>query len=184
MARKTNNKQRQKNLKIAAIVTGVILLVGAGLFYASWRKDRDSKTAAVAQEQKKTQGDTTKSSTSTGGVVDNNAQTTTPTTSPQTTVTPQASTAVVILASPADGALVTNGVTLSGTATVATVQYRFKDADGLDVATGAVTVSGGKYSGSVAGLKVRTATGTLEVYNYNANGTEENWVKINVRYKQ
>jgi hypothetical protein len=183
MARKTNNKHRQKNLKIAAIVAGVILLVGAGLFYTSWKKDRDSKTAAVAQEQKKTQGDTTKSNTSTGGVVDNNAPTTTPTTSPQPTVTPQASTAAVTLASPADGALVANGTTLSGTATVATVQYRFKDADGLDVSTGALTVSGGKYSGSVAGLKVRTATGTLEVYNYNASGAEENWVKINVRYK-
>lgn len=183
MVRKTNNKHRQKNLKIAAIVTGVILIVGAGLFYWSWKKDRDSNTAAVAQEQKKTQGDTTKSSTSAGGVVDNNAPASTPTISPQPTVAPQASTAVVTLASPADGALVTNGATLSGTATVASVQYRFKDADGLDVATGALTVSGGKYSGSVAGINGRTNTGTLEIYNYNANGAEENWVKINVRYK-
>lgn len=183
MGIKTNKKHRQKNLKIVAIAAGVILLAGAGLFYQSWKKDRDSKTAAVAQEQKKSQGDTTKSNTSTGGVVDNNAPTTTLTTNPQPTVAPQASTAAVTLASPVDGALVTNGTTLSGTATVVTVQYRFKDADGLDVATGALTVSGGKYSGSVAGLNGRTNTGTLEVYNYNANGAEENWVKINVRYK-
>ena len=182
MAKKTNNKHRQKNLKIAAIVAGIALCVVAGLKYQSWKKDRDSKTAAVAQEQKKTQDDTSKSSTSSGGVVDNNASASTSTTKPGATPPPTAS-APITLATPADGALVVNGTVLSGSATVTTVQYRFKDVDGLDVATGALSVAGGKYSGSVAGLNARTTTGTLEVYNYNANGAEENWVKINVRYK-
>ncbi len=181
MGTKTNKKHRQKNFKIAAIVAGVVLLVGAGFAYRPWKNDRDSKTAGVAQEKNKSQADTTKSSTSSGGVVDNNATKTNTPTAPQPQ--PQASSAAIMLSSPADGALVTNGTTLSGTATVATVQYRFKDADGLDVATGALTVSGGKYSGSVAGLNGRTNAGTLEVYNYNASGAEENWVKINVRYK-
>lgn len=183
MATKTNTKSRKKNLKTAAIVVGVIVIVIGALAYMSWGKDRNAKTAAVAQEQKKTQSDSSKSSTSSGGVVDNNSTTNpkpaTPTPAPSNTT----SSAPISLASPTDGTLVTSGTTLSGAATVSTVQYRFKDADGLDVATGALTVAGGKYSGSVAGLNPRTATGTLEVYNYNANGAEENWVKINVRYK-
>lgn len=181
MAKKTNNKHRQKNLKIAAVVAGIALFAIAGLKYQAWKKDRDSKTAAVAQEQKKTQNDTSKSSTSTGGVVDNNSTSPTLSTSPQ--VQPQASSAAITLTSPTEGALVANGTVVSGTASVSTVQYRFKDSDGLDVATGALSVVSSKYSGSVAGINARTTAGTLEVYNYNANGAEENWVKINVRYK-
>lgn len=182
MAKKTNNKHRQKNLKIAAVVVGVALFAIAGFKYQSWRKDRDGKTAAVAQEQKKTQNDTSKSSTSRGGVVDNNASASTPV-APPLVVPPGVSSKPISVTSPENDAFMTHNSLISGTAIVSTVQFRFTDSQGLDVATGALAVVNGKFSGSVAGLNARTATGVLEVYNYNANGAEENWVKINVRYK-
>lgn len=181
MGIKTNKKHRQKNLKIAAAIVGVALLVGVGFAYRPWKNDRDSKTAGVAQEKNKSQADTTKSSASSGGVVDNNTTKTNTPTAPQPQ--PQASSAAITLSSPADGALVANGTVLTGMASVPSVQYRFKDADGLDVATGVLSVANSKYSGSVSGLNARTNSGTLEVFNYNANGAEENWVKVNVRYK-
>lgn len=188
MGIKTNNKTRNKThtissknkLLIGGLVVGAVVL--AALFgYRQWTYSQQKKNAAPPQVKDNQQSDTSKSSTSSGGVVDNNSSnTTTPTTpAPQ----PQASSAAITLSSPTEGSLVTNATTLTGMASVATVQYRFKDADGLDVATGALNVVNSKYSGSVAGLNARTVTGTLEVYNYNTNGAEENWVKINVRYK-
>ncbi len=185
MGTKINKKAQtkaSKNKTFWGVVGVLLVLVLAVVGYRQWAYSQQKKTAAPPQVKDNQQSDTTKSSTSSGGVVDNNSTKTSTTTAPPATQT-QASSAAITLVAPADSALVTNGSTLSGMASVATVQYRFKDADGLDVATGALNVVSSKYSGSIAGLNARTTTGTLEVYNYNAKGAEENWVKINVRYK-
>lgn len=183
MAMKIQSRRHNKTNKILLGGLLIILAIALGVVgYRQWTYSQQKKNAAPVQVKNNQQSDSSKSSTSSGGVVDNNPTGQSSSTTPPATP-PQASSAAITLTTPTENALVTNGTILSGMASVSTIQYRFKDADGLDVARGALNVVNSKYSGSVAGLNARTNTGTLEVYNYNANGAEENWVKINVRYK-
>lgn len=83
MGTKTNKKHRQKNIKIAAIVAGVVLLIGAGFAYRSMTVESpDVAQGKITKDEAKSEPSATKPGSK--------SSTTTPAMTPDNPVTPPA----------------------------------------------------------------------------------------------
>lgn len=91
---------------------------------------------------------------------------------------------LVTVLEPAKATLLKNGAVISGTAKgdVTKVQYRLIDNEAGVLAQGSLNVVDGGYSGMLQ-FSPRSAAGRLDVYSYNAAGTEVNNVEVPVTLK-
>ncbi len=186
MKAKSNSKHISKGVVIrwfgvAIVVVGAAVAAG---FYFGLFKNSSPSSAHYNPQTKATKTQ----SGSVGGVVDNNTKSTP--TAPAASPTPSSASitsasGVITLTSPVAKATIGNGTIVSGTATgLTTVQYRIKDTVRGVIATGALTVTNGSFSGTIKGIEPASSTGTFEVYDYNpGSGAEENDAKINVSFK-
>ncbi len=122
----------------------------------------------------------TSSSFNQGTATDNNGQTTAP-----VTTTPsqwqQSTTGVITVQQPLVNSTVAPGFTLSGTASVSTIQYRLIDDKVGVISQAIINVVNGKFSANI-NFKSYGSTGRLDVFNTDPNGKEINEVQINVSF--
>jgi len=163
--------KKHKNILIVVVICALVA-AGAAMLLLKKRDDDQKKQAAVAQAAQAAQ------QASTSSVIrDNNGQDVVKTNNPV-----KATSGLITLYQPAEGAKLSSGQTVSGEAAVPVVSYRIKDDIRGVVAQGMLAVADGKFSGQLT-LGATGKTGTLEIYSTDpSTGVEENNVKINVTF--
>jgi len=167
------------------LVVLAVAAVGGALYVKSGEKVSSQPSANYNPQTKTTTNGTAGGS---GGIVSTPASTATNTQSaPAASAAQPTSSAsgVITINTPTAGATISNGTTVSGTASgLSQVQYRIKDTVRGVIASGQLPVTNGSFSGTIQGLEPSSSSGTLEVYDYkNGNGPEENDAEINVSFK-
>lgn len=88
---------------------------------------------------------------------------------------------IIIIHKPSNDSTIKDGAVLSGTASVENVQFRLIDNASGVIASGPITVSGGKFS-SVLHFTPHSSSGRLDVFSTKADGSEINEVQLNVHF--
>lgn len=188
MKQKLAPKRNKKKIYIAIIIA--VLLIGAGAAYAVYqsRKPKPAETTSTSKtaqsdyddgKERPTNGQNI--GTNQGGAVDNKGDDNTSTPGEAKTVS---STGMITVLGLSANSLLKNGDTLRGTTdkTVGTVQFRVLDESTGVVAQGALTVVDGAFSGTLH-FNARSATGRIDIFNFDASGSEANNIEIPVRFK-
>lgn len=166
-------------------ITAILLVAGVIAIYFGYirphhltivSKPPTATKASVASGTKQP----TSSTFNQGAATDNNGQTTTP-----ATTTPsqwqQSTTGVITVQQPLVDSTVAPGFTLSGTASVSSVQYRLIDDKVGVISQAIINVVNGKFSANI-NFKSYGSTGRLDVFSTDPNGKEINEVQINVNF--
>lgn len=189
MKQKLAPKRNKKKIYIVVIVA--ILLIGAGVAYVlhQSRKPKPAETTSTSKtaqsdydQGKERPTDGQNIGTNQGGAVDNkgsNDNTSTPG-EPKTV----SSTGMITVLGLSTNSLLKNGDALRGTTdkTIGTVQFRVLDEATGVVAQGELSVVDGTFSGTLH-FNAKSATGRIDVFNFDAGGREANNIEIPVRFK-
>ncbi len=178
-------KRRNNKIRLLVLAFLAASLVGWAV-YAKYLQPKKTSTLTPTQqslqdEVNKNAEEANKNFTGTtdgGGVADTSGSATVPT---QASASASSASGVITLSTPSKGAKLASGDTVAGTAKVAQVQYRIKDDSYGVLATGPLSVVSGKYSGTIS-IRPKGTTGTLEIFDFNTSGVEENNVKITVTF--
>jgi hypothetical protein len=178
-------KRKNNKIRLLVLVLLAAVLVGWAL-YAKFLQPK--KTTNVTPTQQSLQDEVNKNAeeanknftgtVDNGGVADTSGAASVPT---QTSTSSSSASGIITLTAPSNGAKLASGNTIAGSAKVSQVQYRIKDDSYGVLATGQLSVVNGKYSGTIS-IRPKGTAGTLEIFDFNANGVEENNIKITVTF--
>lgn len=121
---------------------------------------------------------TTNTGQNIGGASDTGGQTTTPSSGSQPITSASGN---ITVDQPSPNATISNGATLSGTATVSQVQFNLIDNNVGLIARGTLNVVNGKYSGTL-NFNSSATSGRLDVFSTEPNGRQINEVEIAVKF--
>jgi hypothetical protein len=180
-------KQRSKKSLLKPSVFLGVILVTAGLALLAleltntthfFHAKPQSKQVVTAQSPSGQKTITTDNSQPSGGATDTHGSSVPDTTSSQW-VTSQ--TGYITVKSPLADSRLQDGGTVAGSAKVGTVYYRLTDNKVGVIAQGQLTVTDGKFSGSLH-FQPKGTGGRLDVYSTDSAGIEYNEVQINVSF--
>jgi len=185
VSKKTNNRKPY----ILLIVLILVVAGGSVFYYAKYYHHNKNMVADTASSKKpieatpskptKTQVATTPA-TNPGGSVNENGQT--PSSLPPSSDWVSSSSGDITLQLPTENTTVETGDTISGTATVSSVNYILSDTSVGEIDQGTLPVVNGRFSGKME-FSTSAPSGTLQVYYANpSNGAEEDLVEINVNF--
>lgn len=189
MKQPTNTKKHSKKRLIWLVVILVPLIAGAAAFaYHQATKPKPAKTTSTSKtaqndyndgRERPTDGGDT--GTNQGGATDNKGGGTQ--TNPGESTVTSDSGAITVKGLAAQD-LLSDGNTLHGTTTnaVSTVQFRVIDETVGVIAQGSLSVVNGAYSGTLH-FNAKSTTGRVDVFSFDAAGSEINNIEIPVRFK-
>jgi hypothetical protein len=172
----------------------ILVIVAGGLIYGFRYYDKPTSTVNTKQTggvdklptaqnnyQSGNGHSSSSSSSSQGGAIDQNGQTSTSTSTNSQGVSSTSN--AITLQQPIANSTLISGDTISGTATVSSVDYRILDDANGQLAQGTLNVVNGSFSGILQfQIYSNSTTGQLDVYSYDANGAEINNISIPINF--
>jgi hypothetical protein len=179
-----NNMTKRKLLLSLVILAAVLIGIIWKLNHHPLTSTAKTTSKALTAQNNYSAGTSRPNSASTGnsqgGVVDTKGRDVNNASNSQST---PPSSAAITLTSPATGATVMPGDTVSGKASVSMVMFRLIDNDAGVIAQGQMTVVDGKFSGTLR-FQPKSSTGQLDIYSTNSLGAEENEIQIPVQFNK
>jgi len=184
----TRKKNHSRKLVIAALLLGVVLVLGGLLYLRKRNSPKISPQPTPTINKLPTQpaannGEkdvTAKPTKNDGTATDNQGQVTSPISTNSSQWLRSAS-GVITVKQPISGSIIKSGVELVGTAQASKVQYRLVDNQVGVISQGFINVVSGNFSANLS-FQSRSSTGRLDVFTANDNGVESNEVQIPVNF--